>query len=273
LKKRAVPLSKLQSEILLLLAAHRDPESYVAGSTYLTRSGPRISGDIDIFHDREDRVAHAAVQDAATLQEAGMRLDWQRREPMFFQALISHGEETTKLEWVVDSDFRFFPTVRDDAFGYVLHPVDLAANKIMAAAGRREPRDIVDAVTIHDEILPLGAVIWAAVEKVIGFTPEGLINEIRRNSHYTAADFQRVSSTPPIDPGRVMRRLHEALAEAEAFVARMPTDKIGVLFLKDGKVVQPDPEHLEAYMTHAGRRQGHWPSSTEIGSAMLERYR
>jgi hypothetical protein len=46
-----VPLSKLQSGILLLLAAHRDPASYVAGSTYLTRSGPRISGDIDIFQE------------------------------------------------------------------------------------------------------------------------------------------------------------------------------------------------------------------------------
>jgi hypothetical protein len=40
-----VPLSELQSEILLLLAAQRDPESYIAGSTYLTRSGARISDD------------------------------------------------------------------------------------------------------------------------------------------------------------------------------------------------------------------------------------
>lgn len=67
-----MPLSKLQSEILLLLAAHRDLEGYVAGSTYLTRSGPRISGDIDIFHDREDRVARAAEEDTATLMGAGM---------------------------------------------------------------------------------------------------------------------------------------------------------------------------------------------------------
>jgi len=268
-----VPLSKLQSEILLLLAAHRDPESYIAGSTYLTRSGPRVSRDIDIFHDREERVARAAEQDVAALQGAGMRVHWQRREPTFFQALISHGDETTKLEWAVDSDFRFFPTVRDDLFGYVLHPIDLAANKAMAAAGRREPRDIVDVVTIHDEILPLGAVIWAAVEKAIGFTPEGLISEIRRNAHYTAADFQRVASTPPVDAPAIMRRLHAALTEAEAFVARMPTDKIGLLFLKDGKIVQPDPEYLDAYATHAGQRQGHWPSSSEIGSAMLDRYR
>ena len=35
-------------------------------------------------------------------------------------------------------------------------------NKVMAAAGRREVRDIVDLMTVND-ILPLGAVIWAAV--------------------------------------------------------------------------------------------------------------
>jgi hypothetical protein len=33
---------------------------------------------------------------------------------------------------VSDSDYRFFPPVRDDTFGYVLHPVDLAMNKVMA---------------------------------------------------------------------------------------------------------------------------------------------
>ena len=56
--------------------------------------------------------------------------------------------ETTKLEWVVDSDFRFFPTARDETFGYVLHPIDLAANKVGAAYDRREPRDAVDLLTI-----------------------------------------------------------------------------------------------------------------------------
>jgi len=63
-----VPLSKLQVEILRLLAAHRDPESYVAGSTPLNREAPRYSGDIDIFHDREERVARAAEEDSAMLK-------------------------------------------------------------------------------------------------------------------------------------------------------------------------------------------------------------
>src|SRR5439155_1409447 len=77
----AVPLSKIQSDILQLLASHRDPESYVAGSTPLNRTAPRYSGDIDVFHDREDRVAQAAEQDAALLQERGYSLKWLRRDP------------------------------------------------------------------------------------------------------------------------------------------------------------------------------------------------
>jgi hypothetical protein len=54
----------------------------------------------------------------------------------------------------------------------MLH-LDLAMNKAMAAAGRREVRDIVDAVTIHETILPLGAVIWAAVGKAPGSRRRG----------------------------------------------------------------------------------------------------
>jgi hypothetical protein len=52
----------------------------------------------------------------------------------------------------------------------------------------------------------------------------------------------------------------------------MPTDKVGLLFLKDNRVVQPDPDRLDEYQTHAGRRRGHWPSSSEISHAMLEHY-
>jgi hypothetical protein len=128
----------------------------------------------------------------------------------------------TKLEWVVDSDFRFFPTIPDRTFGYVLHPVDLATNKVAAAYGRREPRDVVDLLTIHERILPLGAVVWASVGKTLGFTPEGVINEIRRTSRYTEADFRRVASEPPVDPAATMTRLREVLGEAEAFAMRMP---------------------------------------------------
>lgn len=130
----------------------------------MTIAAARFSNDIDIFHDREERVARAVAKDAETLASSGYAVEWLRREFTFYSALVRAGGEATKLEWVVDSDFRFFPTVRDDLFGYVLHPVDLATNKIMAAAGRREPRDVIDLVMIHERTLPLGAVVWAAVE-------------------------------------------------------------------------------------------------------------
>ena len=58
-----MPLSELQIEILLLLASHRNPESYVAGAAALNQDGPRFSGDIDIFHDREEGVALASGSD------------------------------------------------------------------------------------------------------------------------------------------------------------------------------------------------------------------
>jgi len=152
-----VPLSKIQIDILQLLASHRDPESYVAGSTPLNRVASRSSSDSDLFYDREELVARAATEDAALLQEHGYTLEWQRRDPAIYTVLVARASEATKLEWVVDSDYRFFPTVRDEMFGYVLHPVDLAMNKVMAAAGRREVRDLVDLVTIHETplILPL----------------------------------------------------------------------------------------------------------------------
>jgi hypothetical protein len=267
-----MPLTSLQSRILRLLAVHRDPESYVAGSTPLNRERLRFSEDIDIFHDREERVAHAATEDSAILLAEGLEVLWLRREPAIYTAEVRGGQHRTHLEWIVDSDFRFFPVVRDELFGYVLHPIDLVTNKVMAAAGRRKPADVVDLVAIHDRILLLGAVIWASVEKAPGFTPEGLIAEVRRNARYREEELRSVSTVEPLDPKTFYSRLRAVLDEAEGFVMRMPTEKAGLLFLKDGAVVQPDPDRLEDYATHAGKRGGHWPSNPEITAAMFERY-
>lgn len=267
-----MPLSKIQTDVLRLLAAHRDPESDVAGAAALNRAAPRYSGDIDIFHGREERVAAAAGSDAQALEAAGYAVRWLRREPAIYTAEVAGHSGATHLEWVVDAEFRFFPVMRDDTFGYVLHPVDLATNKVMAAAGRREVRDIVDVVTIHETILPLGAVVWAAVEKSPGYTPEGLIAEIRRNSSYPAAEWRAIASAEPIDPAIVIKKLRAALDDAEAFVSRMPTEKLGLLFFQAGKVIQPDPDRLDSYQTHAGQLRGHWPTNADITAAMLERY-
>jgi hypothetical protein len=192
-----VPLTKLQSDILLTIAAKRDPESFVAGGIPINRSGPRYSSYIDIFHERAARVADAALENAAALTAGGFEVIWLRQQPATYGAAIRRGGEETKLEWVADSDFRFFPALRDDQFGYVLHGVDLAINKVMAAASRHEPRDVVDLITLHDRVLPVGALVWAATEIAPGFTPEGLIAEICRLGRYSAAEFRQLAADPP----------------------------------------------------------------------------
>lgn len=255
-----------------MIAAARNPESYVAGSTPLNRVHMRYSSDIDIFHDAEERVAMTAEQDAAALAAAGFSVEWVRRTPGVQTLVARRGEDNARLEWFADSDFRFFPAVPDPQFGYMLHPLDLALNKASAAAGRRELRDLVDLTVVHETILPIGAVIWATVEKAPGFTPEGMIAEIRRNAHYPAEEWRRLVSSEPIDPVATMAKLRAALDAADAFVRQMSTDKIGLLFLEGDKVVQPDPHRLDADTPHAGSRRDHWPSSPEIAAAMMERF-
>ena len=135
-----MPLSELQAAVLRLLAAHRNPESDVARAAVLNVEGPRVSEDIDIFHDREEAVARSADADAAVLSAYGFSIRWIRREPGIHVAIIER-----------------------------------------------------------------------------------------------------------------------------------PTGQEGLLFLKDGVPIQPEPVKLSDYIAHSGQRRGHWPSSSEIGSAMLDR--
>jgi hypothetical protein len=267
-----VPLSNIQSAILKLLAKNRNPESYVAGSTPLNRDGPRYSGDIDIFHDLDHALETTSKADIDFLTECGFSARWLRQLPGIHSAEVSRNGERMKLEWVRDSDFRFFPTVQDDLFGYTLHIADIATNKAMAAAGRRAARDVLDLILIHEKHLPLGAVIWAAVEKAPGFSPEAMISEIRRNSNYRQDEFAMIDMIEPVDAGVIAQKLRTALEEAEAFVRNMPPGKEGLLFLRDGQPVQPDPEHLENYTEHSGQRRGHWPTTSEITHEMLKAY-
>lgn len=104
-----MPLSKLQSDLLRLLAANRDPESYVGGSTPLNWNASRFSGDIDFFHDREERVARAAEEDAAILKGHGYVLEWFRREPAFFRFLSARAMKSQNWNGFLIATSGFFP--------------------------------------------------------------------------------------------------------------------------------------------------------------------
>jgi hypothetical protein len=271
-KSFAVPISKFQSDVLRALAAQRSPDSYIAGGVAINREGPRFSGDIDIFHDSEDRLESAVKADGAALTAAGYAVTWGRVRTGKREATVAGQGEAMQLEWVTDAAFRFFPTQPDELFGYVLHPVDLATNKASAAADRRVPRDIVDLVTIHENILPLGAVVCAAVGKFPGVTPEEMLAEITRHSRFTAEEFHALATEEPVDVPGLHRRIRSMIEDAESFIAKLPSDDVGVVFMDGDKPVQPDVNALDRYQRNPGAPRGYWPSSPEISRAMLERY-
>jgi hypothetical protein len=268
-----VPLTKLQCHALRLLAAQRSPDSYIAGGIALNRDGPRFSSDIDIFQDSEERVSAAAESDAHALINAGLELTWLKTQTGRRSARIEGLGENMQLEWVADSDYRFFPAMRDELFGYVLHPVDLAVNKAAAAADRRTPRDIVDLVTIHASILPLGAVVCAAVGRFPGQSPEEMLADITRHSRFTAEEFRVLAMEHTIDVSSLHLRIRDMIEDAESFISRIPSDDVGVVFLEDEKPVQPDLGDMQKYQRRRGSRKGLWPTSSEISSAMLEHYK
>jgi Nucleotidyl transferase AbiEii toxin, Type IV TA system len=271
-KSFAVPIGKFQSDVLRALAAQRSPDSYIAGGVAINREGPRFSGDIDIFHDSEARLESAAIADAAALAAAGYSVTWERVREGNRIAMVAHQGEAMPLEWATDAAYRFFPTQPDELFGYVLHPVDLATNKASAAADRRVPRDIVDLVTLHENILPLGAVVCAAVGKFPGVTPEQMLAEINRHSRFTTEEFQALATEQPVDVPGLHRRIRTMIEDAESFIAKLPSDAVGVIFMHGDKPVQPDVNALDRYQRNPGAPRGLWPSSPEISRAMIERY-
>ena len=125
---------------------------------------------------------------------------------------------------------------------------------------------------MHENILPIGAAICAAVGRFPGQSPEEMPSDIIRHSRFTAEEFRILATERPIDVSDLRRRIRSMIEDAERFISRIPSDAVGVVSLEAGKPVQADVEALDKYERHAGAPGGVWPSSPEKSRAMLERY-
>lgn len=272
-----MPLFNVQRAALATISSNRHPGSHVVGGTVINVDGSRYSQDIDIFHDlatNPDRVnllRQSALRDEQALTAGGFIVDWQSFHPELYEAVVEKDGERTILEWRIDSDYRFFEAVSDTLFGYALHRFDLATNKALAAASRKEPRDVLDLIHLHNTGLPLGVVIWGAPAKDPGYSPDSLLADLRRNTIYQQHDFDRILGVSEIHAGEVSRQLKAMFNEADAFITSMPSDLAGLAFQTAGSVVMPDPLNLEAYEAVSAQRHSHWPSSSEIASEMIKR--
>ena len=106
-----MPIGDFEREVLRLLAASRQPDSFVGGGTVLHQlpDSPRTSKDVDYFHDAIESLSASAQRDVATLRAAGYEVELERLQDTFQRAVVRQGGRQTKVEWVFDSAFRFFP--------------------------------------------------------------------------------------------------------------------------------------------------------------------
>ncbi|MBM3908668.1 MAG: hypothetical protein FJ363_11425 [Gemmatimonadetes bacterium] len=260
-----MPLTAYQSRLLADLASPPNDDRYLAGGAALhfAPASARYSNDFEFFSDSFERVARAFATDRERLGALGYACSLEISQPGFLRALVSRGDEQTRVDWAHDSAWRFMPLQRDPQGGLVLHDVDLAVNKALALAGRDEARDFVDILFIHARILPLGAVVWAAVGKDPGFTPRSLLELLKRRGRFHVEDFSRLDLAMPFDVANAKRQWLDALTSADAFARTNPPEEIGCLYWNTvaERFVMPDPSGPRAstIVPHFGRPAGVLP--------------
>ncbi|NLI76543.1 MAG: nucleotidyl transferase AbiEii/AbiGii toxin family protein [Candidatus Riflebacteria bacterium] len=267
-------LTEFQRTVCRLLAGRRREtgESYVAGGAALNLvlGAPRVSRDIDLFHDTLAALRASWQADRETLMAAGFQVDVVRDAPTFVEVVARRANDQVLIQWLRESAFRFFPLLADETLGLVLHPFDLVTNKVLAMAGRLEPRDWIDLMTGCRSVQPLGYLVWAACGKDPGYNPVSLLQEIKRSSRYSQPELDTLDFAGSRPDARALGvEWHRWLHEAQQVVDLLPEDSLGTAVCRaDGTLLTAPPTDLAALLAsggvgfHQGSIRGAWPTIT-----------
>jgi hypothetical protein len=259
-----VPLTDFQARLGRLLAENRSEYSYLAGGAAILAApnSQRYSRDLDFFHDSAARVASAFEADETILRNEGCEVEIELSQPGYIRAVVRLGADSTKIEWAQDSTWRFMPVITSPHFGFQLHPVDLATNKVLALAGRDEPRDLLDTLFLHQTLLSLGALVWAAAGKDPGFSPLSLLELLKRRGRIRPEDLQRLDLAKQLDVRQIKTDWTAAMEEAEDFLKARNPEEAGCLYFsrKLKRFVVPDCAQSDDMVPHFGRPGGVLPS-------------
>jgi hypothetical protein len=243
-------LSLFQRNVCQLLAEDRvrNGESYLAGGATLNEliGAPRLSRDLDVFHDTEMALTASWRDDRASLEGAGYEVRVFRERPGFVEADIRRGGDSVLMQWARDSAYRFFPLVQHPELGLTLHPFDLATSKVLALVGRVEPRDFVDTLSCDRHVQPLGYLAWAACGKDPGFSPSGILEEAGRANRHSEAELRGLDFDGARPDARELSLAWRAQIEtARLVVAMLPAEQAGRAVLdRTGRLFRGDPDAL-----------------------------
>lgn len=253
-----MPLSTFQRGVCRLLADNRiaSGESYLAGGAALNEllHAPRLSRDLDLFHDTKVALAFSWDTDRTALERAGYHVAVVRERPTYVEALVRRADESVVIEWAHDSAFRFFPLLRHEELGLVLHPFDLATSKVLALVGRVEPRDFVDTLTCDRAVQPLGYLAWAACGKDPGFTPSGILEQAAQSARYTDSELAGLAFAGPAPDASALSVLWRSiLARAREIVELLPAEHVGTAVLDaGGELFAGEADGLRAALASGG---------------------
>lgn len=251
-------LTSFQRSVCKLIAENRiaSGESYVAGAAALNEvlAAPRISRDVDLFHDTDSALDSSWRSDRRLLEEHGFAVRPLRERPTFVEAQVSRDGEAVLLQWVRDSAYRFFPLVEHPDLGLALHPFDLATNKVLALVGRLEVRDWVDVIHCSERLQPFGYLAWAACGKDPGFSPAAILEHAARTGRYSAEEVASLAfAGPPPDPGELSRRWRSLLEAAREAIAALPAQESGKCVLaRTGRLFTGDSAALKQALAGNG---------------------
>ena len=264
-------LSTFQIEVCQLLSAERRTrgESYVAGGAALNvlLEAPRLSKDVDLFHDTQQALRATWQRDEELLRQSGYELQLIVDRPSFVEMVVARNGQNTSLQWVQDSAWRFFPLIEHPLFGLTLHPFDVATNKILALVGRIEPRDWIDTLTCHEKLQPFGLLTWASCGKDEGWTPDMIFDHAARSVRFSPDKLAQLAfDAAPPSPIELGQKWRAMLAQAHQIAEILPPEEVGKCVLNtDGTLCNLGPRELEtalqngALRFHEGHICGAWP--------------
>lgn len=187
-----MPLDPLQERVArtaLTLPQARTLALAGGGAMIVHRFADRMTKDIDLFTEVDDQEAIAVVAGLrAALHDIAITTRDADREPFdhrFVAVEAATGAECT-VEVFADGG-RLRSLVSLD-IGSVLHPEDLAADKVLALWGRARPRDYFDVVALLDHY-SADELLRVAGAKDAGFTPESFVEALRAIVRFTDDDW------------------------------------------------------------------------------------
>lgn len=175
-KYRAVSevLTRPQRRIIAAVMSSIDSEGFViAGGAALLIAGvsDRPTRDLDAFSASCADVAAVAHRLVEDLADDGYIAEFERGNESFAKLAVTTGKwRRTSLQIDLGRDAQLLESV-PSALGPMLSIRELAANKVLAAFGRHEPRDVADLKTLA-RVAPLQQAFADAKTKDRGFSLE-----------------------------------------------------------------------------------------------------